>query len=462
MTPTEQITAETAGITRFSLLKQFLAMSATVLTLGMAAIGFWVTLEIEEGVTDNAAAMTALYVDGIVAPVTQGLEQGGVDERTSEALDFILTQGALSREIAVFKLWSPKGEILYSSDRALVGRTFELTEGLSAAIGGRLHAEFDRLDSEENVSDNSQRGPLLEIYSPVRSSATGEVVAVAEFYAVAENLQANLFEARRQTWLVVGGVTLLMLSAFYLLISRADTTIKTQRAALGARLDELSRLLSQNETLTRRLDQANRRISAINERVLRRISSELHDGPTQHLAFAALRLDSARTGDGQALESVRLAVDEAVKEIRQICLGLSLPELENWSLATIAARLATVHESRTEKAVELDVEEGLPELSTTAKVGVYRFIQEALNNVAKHAGDVSPVVRIASGEGGVEIVVEDSGRGFDMQAPATGLGLAGMRERVASLKGRLDILSRKGTGTRVAMWVPQQSEDDEP
>lgn len=453
---------QSPDVRAFSLHKQFLAMAAIVLALGMGGIGIWVTSEIEAGVTDNAAAITALYVDGIVAPLTRSLEDGRIDQAASDALDRILRQGALSREIEAFKLWDKTGTILYSDNHALVGQRFELTAGLKAALDGQLHAEFDALYGPENVSESAHSAPLLEIYSPIRSSISGDVIGVAEFYAEAATLQSHLFETRLQTWGVVGGVTMLMLSVFYVLIIRADRTIVAQRAALDDRLTELSDLLHQNRQLTRRVERARQSIGNMNERTLRRISSELHDGPTQQLAFAALRLDSAKvSGDQAVLQPIRQAVDEAIQEIRQICRGLSLPELADWPLPVIARHLAEVHETRTGRPVHVEAGEGLPDLPLGSRVDIYRFMQEALNNVAKHAGEVSPRLTIRAERDGVAITIADEGKGFDMRQPTRGLGLVGLKDRVAGLKGRLELSSETGAGTRISMWVPNEQGDDE-
>jgi len=102
---------------------------------------------------------------------------------------------------------------------------------------------------------------------------------VSEFYEDAEALKRNLFKANLQSWLAVALVTLAMLGALSGIAFRGSRTIEHQRVSLEQRISELSRLLSQNELLRNRLQQTSRRTAEINERYLRRISADLHDGP---------------------------------------------------------------------------------------------------------------------------------------------------------------------------------------
>ncbi|MFE3837871.1 sensor histidine kinase [Pseudogemmobacter sonorensis] len=437
---------------RISLRRQFMLLAAIVVAGGMIVIGLWVRREIEHVVIGNSGAVTALYVDAMIAPAAQELDTGaGLSPEGRGRLEEILGRGALRDEIYRFKLWSREGEILYSDDPAIVGRRFALNVGLSEAIAGGVHAGISRASHDEDADRIPEDLALLEIYSPLRSSRTGEVIAVAEFYTGVETLGANLAAARRKVWLVVGAVSLAMCSAFFVLFSRGSRTILRQRRALDAQIRRLSALLARNRELSERVDQANRRIATVHERNLRRISAELHDGPAQHLAFAALRLDGS--GDARH-QQVQGAVNEALREIRNICQGFAVPELENLSVAQIARRLALAHEDRANNRVGLVIDGDLPDLSLAAKTCLYRFLQEALNNSMHHAPGVPPRVVLRPQDGGLMARVRDDGPGFDTGNVSEGLGLPGLRERVAGLKGRFELRSKPGEGTDLSIWLP--------
>jgi signal transduction histidine kinase len=100
--------------------------------------------------------------------------------------------------------------------------------------------------------------------------------------------------------------------------------------------------------------------------------------------------------------------------------------------------------------------EGIPQPSDDAELALFRTLQEALANVARHAGASS--VRVALGQRGTEVVltVADDGRGFDPSAPEDNgrTGLIGMQERLAAVGGGLNLRSEPGRGTTVEAWVP--------
>jgi len=445
------------GWTELSLARQFSLAAGAVLVLGMLVIGLWVTRQIEEGVTRNTAAATALYVDSVIAPLLPDLRgDARLSYGAQRALDETLSKGTLGERLASFKIWKDGGLIAYASDPELIGARFEPTESLQQAWAGRVTAEFDRLEDEENASERLRNVPLLEIYSPIREPWSGEVVAVAEFYEVADELQRNLRAVRLRTWLVVGVATLCMIGLLFGIVLRGSEMIASQRKALEARVADLSRLLRQNEELRLRVQSASSRAAALNERFLKRVSADLHDGPAQLLALASLRLGSARPAGAASpasgeLESIRNYLDDAMREIRGICRGLTLPHIEAMTLAELLRSAVAAHEQRTGTTVSLSVPDSAPEINAAEKICVYRFVQEGLNNAFRHARGVGQSVRAEMSDGALTVSVSDQGGGFDAAAEhGEGLGLAGLRDRVESLGGAFEVKTST-SGTHVAM-----------
>lgn len=438
-----------------SLASQFVLAAAGVLLFGMAAIGFWVSGRIQDSVIHNSATTTALFVDSIIAPLTQELGQSQtLGEGARLALAETLSQGVLSEKLFAFKIWKLDGTIVFSNEDSAIGRKFAITDGLTAATAGTIHAEFDELDGPENELERNSGMPLLEIYSPIREPWSGKIIGIAEFYENARELRAELSSARIQSWLVVGVVTLAMLGMLFGIVARGSRLITRQRMALDEKVQTLSTLLAQNEALRRRADQATHRTADLNERYLRRISAELHDGPAQLLAFAALRLGSIFPpgSAGPDTDMVRTALEDAMRDIRNICRGLTLPELEGLDVGSILKRVITAHEGRTGTEVQFDCAPGLPDLSKAEKICAYRFVQETLNNAARHAAGRGQQVTARACDDCIEIVVSDEGPGFDRNASGEGLGLLGLEERIAGLGGTLHIQSNKGT--RLTMRLP--------
>ena len=197
-------------------------------------------------------------------------------------------------------------------------------------------AQFDRVDDFESEAERASGLPLLEIYNPVLQPWSGEVVAVSEFYEIATDLQQTLREALIWSWLAVASVT----GAFFLILSaivfRGSRKIDAQSRALEERVTQLSELLARNRSLRMRVQRASERVTGLHERYLRRVGADLHDGPAQHVALAALRLDSgallsSRTSAKareREIDSIKTTLEEAMREIRSICNGLVLPHIE--------------------------------------------------------------------------------------------------------------------------------------
>lgn len=452
-----------------SLAVQFLIAGGAVLLVTMFAAGYWVTARIEAGVTRNSATTTALYVDSVIAPILPDMRKSQtLTDTVKRALDETLDQGGLGDRIVSFRLWRRDGTILYSKDDTQIGRKFPVTPNLEAAWNGRVVAEFDKVDDDEAAAEKATGLPLLEIYNPVREPWSGQVVAVSEFYEIADEFRSTLNTARIWSWLFVAGTTASVFGLLWGIVFRGSKTIDQQRKALEERVTELQGLLVQNSALRQRVQRASRRSAAFNESYLRRIAADLHDGPAQLLALAALRMDSrALTAVGvdhrereKEVEAIKARLDEAMHEIRGICNGLVLPEIEAASLGETLSFAVSAHEQRTGTAVVLSDVLPAYALAAAEKICIYRFVQEALNNAFHHAGGRGQAVTVTTAPGRLTVTVSDTGPGFDTGRLRTDrLGLAGLRERVESIGGQFTLASSK-TGTRVAVTL--NAEDKEP
>jgi signal transduction histidine kinase len=446
---------------RLSLAERFALTGGFVMLLGMAAIGSWVASRIEEGVTRNTANATALYVESVIAPLSQELTRpDGLSSSAVRALDEVLSSTPLGRRVVSFKIWRDGGRVVYATNPSLAGQVFPPTADLRAAWSGHVVANFDALGDDEDAPERATGIPLLEIYSPIREVWSGDVIGVAEFYEEARDLKSNIFAARLESWLVVGAVTATTAAALFGIVLGGSRTIERQRGALEARVGELATLAAQNEALRLRVQRASSRATELNERYLRRISAELHDGPAQLLGFAALRVasidDADRGGRSEEVQRIHSALSGALRDLRAICRGLALPEIDGMSLSELLDSAVAAHRQRTQATVEVDLDGDLAAeaLPRSLRICVYRFVQEGLNNAYRHAGDVAARVCAAVTEGVLFVAVEDEGHGLaDTRQCREGLGLSGLRDRVESLGGEFQIESREGAGARIAMKI---------
>ncbi len=439
---------------------QFLLAGGAVSLVAMVVVGAVVTNLIEAGITRNSAAATALYVDSVIAPLLPDMQQSEMlDDTVTRALDETLGQGTLGRRLMSFRLWRRDGTILYSNEKSLSGLRFKLNPDLRAAFEGKMVAKFNQVDDVESWREKASGEPLLEIYNPIRQPWSGEVVAVSEFYEIATEFERTLKQAQIRSWAAVAGATFAFFLVLSAIVFRGSRTIDRQSVALKQRVAELSDLLAQNSALHARLQRASQRVASLNESYLRRLGADLHDGPAQLVALAALRLDSAvfldRNADGQRCErelsAIRSILDDALSEIRSICQGLVLPHIETAELGEMLSLAIRAHEQRTNCKVELSVSGSPRPLSLSEKICIYRFVQEALHNGYRHGGGVAQRVTLSCARNRLAIEISDEGPGFDpARIPPGSLGLAGLRERVESLGGSFAVRS-SNEGTKVSM-----------
>ncbi|HLO30882.1 MAG TPA: sensor histidine kinase [Anaerolineales bacterium] len=460
------------SVRQATLAQRFMLASLLILVAGMAGVGFWIGNEIKTGVAHRTGATTALYVDSFVAPLLQELGNASAPSpQNMKQLSKLLQDTPMGKQIISFKVWNPSGQVLFSTDQEIVGQTFPMDEGLSLALQGEVNSTISGLQKEENAPERAVSSELLETYSPVRLSGTNKVIAVAEFYQTVDALNQEAALAQRRSWLVVGSATLIIYLLLAGFVRRASDTIEQQRMTLNDQISRLTELLSQNRELHGRVRRAAGSVATLNERILRRIGSELHDGPSQDLGLVLLKLDAliGRCEQGQVapafvddLTSIQLSLENAQKEIRAISTGLSLPHLVELSLQETVTRAVRAHERRSGSRVTLAVEPLPEQAALPVKITVYRVLQEALNNAYRHAGGANQRIRVFMDGDLLAMEVSDQGAGFVIQPSAVmngHLGLAGMRERVESLGGYFSVKSEIGKGTQVTARLSLRAEE---
>ena len=259
-----------------------------------------------------------------------------------------------------------------------------------------------------------------------------------------------------------------------------ERLLEEERAALTRQLDqEHSQLEQRIEERTAALLQEVAERKAAEERVRelvtrivgtqelerRRMSRDLHDMLGQQLTALRLNLEAARemAGDGEKVAArIEQAQEVAARlegEIDFLAWELRPAALDEFGLP--AALENFVHEWSKHFNVAADYHStGLRKgrLAPDAETNLYRIAQEALNNVAKHAGATRVGVILERRDGDLALIVEDDGKGFEPGGEAVsserGMGLLSMRERAALLGGELDIESAPGDGTTVFVRIP--------
>jgi signal transduction histidine kinase len=202
------------------------------------------------------------------------------------------------------------------------------------------------------------------------------------------------------------------------------------------------------------------RAVAAQELERRRLARELHDETGQALTSVLLGLKAVEEAPDaaemrSAAAELRDLVVATLQDVRRLAVELRPKALDDFGLQPALERLA--HSFSEQTGIAVDVESALSDdrLPTEVETALYRIVQEALTNIVKHAQASRVSVLLTRRPRSVAAVIEDDGRGFDLGATRDGgIGLIGMRERMALLDGRLDVESTPGAGTTIVAEIP--------
>jgi signal transduction histidine kinase len=230
-----------------------------------------------------------------------------------------------------------------------------------------------------------------------------------------------------------------------------DLRLAETFAARAAVAVELSQRVAQD---------ALRRVVQAQELERRRLARELHDETGQALTSILLGLKPLEEAlsdhpAGAAVAELREHVVDALQDVRRLAVELRPAVLDDFGLVPALERLTEGFAEQTGIRTDFHSALGETRLPGDVETALYRVVQESLTNVVKHAAASRVSVSIARREPVVAAVIEDDGRGFDPRSnPDGGIGLLGMRERLALIDGRLEIESRPGAGTTLVAEVP--------
>lgn len=231
--------------------------------------------------------------------------------------------------------------------------------------------------------------------------------------------------------------------------------------------------ISERRRLQKDLQESEHALSELSAKLLtlqederKRIARELHDGIGQILTSIKMRVETAssilsRHGfepGSEVLRAVVPMIQEAMQEVRSMSKDLRPPILDDLGIvATIVWFCRNFPNTYGTVRVEIDIDVDEASVPAALKTAMYRVLQEAMNNVAKHAGASLVRVRLLRLPTGIELIIEDNGCGFDLQEMPSGrlrgIGLASMQERVKMSGGDFSIRSAQRIGTVVrAAW----------
>jgi two-component system NarL family sensor kinase len=217
------------------------------------------------------------------------------------------------------------------------------------------------------------------------------------------------------------------------------------------------------QEINKQQDLAAKAILDAEERERSRIATDLHDGVGQLISTALMNLNNLvatvpfqTDQEKEKADNVVALINESYDEMRSISHQMMPNALLKAGLSA-AVRDFLNKIDREKIGVNLEVLGFQDKLDQQVETVLYRVIQEAVNNVIKHAEASKLNIQLCNDEDGISITIEDNGKGFDPAVENPGIGLKNISTRIAFLKGTVDFDSAKGKGTLVAIHIPAES-----
>ena len=277
----------------FSLVRRFATIAVALSFASTLAIGAWVSHKIEEGILSRSSGIGSVYVSDL--PVADDAGPGETGDHLSreslDKLDTLLLNGALRLRIVAIKIWSEDGTVIYSSDPR--DDRPAVRSGLEPCQRVQRRNRFRDRQSHRTRAPRSSRRPrsLLKIYAPIYEST---VKVLARGGVLRERRPTSRVWWRRRSRDSSAGHLLVLacnVLAFFAIVHGGGKTIEAQRSELTQRIDELSQAMSREKALHDHVEQGAQQVFDENERFLRALGSDLHDGPAQLIGLALLKLE---------------------------------------------------------------------------------------------------------------------------------------------------------------------------
>ena len=318
---------------------------------------------------------------------------------------------------------------------------------------------FDWTPAEKiSASASFLRNEVIPRREALLSIAT-EIERLNDTTLAAQRTEVQLQHARLRS-------DLYRLLAFSLLLGGAvaiTTVIRLRR--LERRSDEQRSASAEAERQMRELSQ---QLVATQEAERTNLSRELHDHVGQVLTALRMELGSidrlrspADEPIARAVAECRMLVDSMFRTVRDLALGLRPSMLDDFGLQPALEWHAREFTRRFGLPVHLNVNGDLRGLPDDYRTCVYRVVQEALTNCARHAAASCIRVTVTGHADGIDVTVVDDGIGFDMDRKKSGLGLRGIEERAREIGGQVEIRSVKGAGTSLLIRLPRYDGHEE-
>jgi PAS domain S-box-containing protein len=345
--------------------------------------------------------------------------------------------------------------IVESSDDAIISKTLDATivswnagaERLYGYTAGEVVGKSIAILIPDGMEDELpaimarlRRGERVAPFETKRRRKNGTTVAVSLVVSPIKSLDGDIIGASA--------------------VAR-DITERKEAEAARAEVARLEHAHTADRLLLRRVFEGQ-------EQERQRIARELHDEAGQLMASLLVGLraleDNTRIEESKhRARHLREIAVAALDQVARLARGLHTSVVEELGLVVALKRYISEYAQLHNIAIDIEPEDlGLVDVPKVVELGLFRIVQEALTNVARHSGATSVSIRIARSPTGLETTITDNGSGFSVDAqrasPETHLGLQGMKERAIALGGTLNVTSGV-TGTAIRVEFPFSATD---
>ncbi|WP_457421722.1 CHASE3 domain-containing protein [Roseateles sp. P5_E7] len=436
------------------------------------------------GIAVACAALAAAAVMGVSEAAFWGADQAIAQSR---ARHLARDDSLRLRELLTSAETAQRGFLLTGRDNYLA--PVELAERELPAVLQRLRGQYESSEWAALVADASLRAneKLSELQLVIKLYREGNVpawqglvesdigrekmVAVRDAVGQLDRHELGQIALEREAVyrsltygrLGVHGLTVLSLFGLAIFLRRNEALHKARRQHSNELAQERDRLDGEVARRTAELTELARHLQTVREDERAHLARELHDELGALLTAAKLdvarirRMTKTAPDIDERLKHMSSLLDQGIALKRRIIEDLRPSALSNLGLTSALEILAQEFAQRSGLKLDLDLTETAT--SDGDRLALYRMVQEALTNVLRHAKAKNVRVTLGEADGWLQLHIRDDGEGFNPDAVASGHhGLLGMRYRIESLGGTLQLLSAPGRGTLVLARLPRRAE----
>lgn len=470
---------------RWDLLNRFIFWSLGLIALLVIALGWTITSYLTETTLKREQRVTADFVRHVVDMhiSTKNARTAELDLSDPRRLRQIADELWELHEVVRIKVFDPEGTIIWSDVPTLIGQNFRDNRLLRESLGGRIVAEFERLDSSpEHKFEQGRFEELMALYVPIHDKTKGDPLAVFEVYKDSELLREEIDQKGLTIWgIVLAGSTVLFLGQFAL-VRRASVTIKAQYRELSDRAEAMESINKRLETTQAQLVAAER-LAAIGE-----VTAAVAHGIRNPLGNIRSVAQEASQGC-EPTQPIRENLDEIVQQVdlleERLRSFLSTTKSLDFSLAAtsleqlVEGALTGIRNRAKDSGTSIDVDVGEDIVVQCDAAKIEEALQELLVNSLEAGAHAISVVANPSDDAarkpGVRLTIQDDGAGVSPAAVnksfdpfyttkplGTGLGLVVACKIIAGHQGELSLQSGPTGGTQAIVWLPLAPTNGEP